>query len=166
MEIIGKIVKNSLQSSWILTLGKLSSVVQSALLLIAFATLLACCAPIGWYLHGTTGVIAAVASIGVCAFAGVLALLLGEILTVFTSGQPSNDNGQAAVVSALGPMAVSSFVRLGLPLIACLFVQQQLPHLVEANFAWYLLAAFGLGLMIETLFLAARSQVNLLDQQN
>ena len=158
---LGNPVNNRLQPSWLLTVGRWSPLFQTAILLVAFALVFACCGPIGWMVAGSQGVVAAAWAVAICCFAGVLSLLLGEIIAAFTSSAIEGSDGNAAATAVFAPMAISSMVRLGLPLLACLFVQQRIPSLVEAGFAWYLLAAFGTGLVVETLFVSAKAQVNL-----
>jgi hypothetical protein len=107
------------------------------LLLMAFVLLWVLMAPIAWLLRGGAGVIAAGLATLVCLLSAWVALLVTSLLA--PPGKP------AAYVG------VGMAFRMGVPLGVCLLVLQRYDELVKAGFAWYLIAAFMVGLLLETL---------------
>lgn len=107
-----------------------------AVLLLAFAALWLLMAPVAWGLRGVRGLQASAVATLVCLVAGSLALL---VVQAFRPAQ-----------YALAYLCVGMAIRTGLPLLVCLLVVRQGGGLHDAGFAWYLLVAFMLGLLLET----------------
>lgn len=75
-------------------------------------------------------------AVAVCLFAGWLALVITSLLA-----PPQNPVAHVGVGMA---------IRMTLPLIVCLMVVRRAGDLKDAGFAWYLIIAFLLGLLLET----------------
>ncbi len=123
-------------ATWIGRLGSGSLLSRVVVLLVAFAVLWIVMAPVAWFLHGVLGLQASGLATSVCLGAGCLALL---VVQPFSPAQ-----------HAMAHLAAGMAVRMGLPLLVCLLVAQRPGGLNDAGFAWYLLAAFLLGLLLET----------------
>lgn len=133
--------------SWVTRLGSWTLPSRAALLSGTLALFYALAAPLAWRLHGGMGLIAAGLATVICLAACWLALVVTELMA---------DNAQPAV-----PLLVGMMIRMSLPLIACLLVTQRQPQLTDAGFAWYLIGAFLIGLLLETVL--AVGQLKALD---
>ena len=117
-------------------LGGGGLVARAALLLLAFVVLWLFMAPLAWFLDGSVGLLASGFAIAVCLLAGWLALIVTSLIA-----PPQNPVAHVGVGMA---------VRMSLPLVACLLVVRRPGSLNDAGFAWYLIIAFLLGLLLET----------------
>lgn len=122
--------------SWVKRLGSWTLPSRAALLSGALILFYALIAPLAWWLHGGLGFVAASLATAVCLAACWLALVLTELMA---------DAAQPAVALLVGMM-----IRMSVPLMTCLLVTLRKPQLNEAGFAWYLIGAFLIGLMLET----------------
>ena len=105
-------------------------------LLILLGLYLVLAAPIAVWQFGTAGLWAAAVATGVCLVAGWLAM--GATAVLAPPEKPA------------AHVLVGMAIRMSLPLLACLLVTQQSDGLTAAGFAWFLVAAFCLGLAFET----------------
>ena len=87
-------------------------------------------------MRGGSGLTALALATFVCLGAGWLAMGLTTLIA-------PPEKAAAHILSGMG-------IRMGVPLLVCLFVTQNDPHMTEAGFAWYLIPAFLLGLAVET----------------
>lgn len=122
--------------TWLQRLGRGSLPARAVLLLLAFALLWLLVAPLAWMLDGSLGLLASALATLICLVAGWLALVVTSLLA-----PPQNPMAHVGIGMAL---------RMSLPLIACLAVVQRSEALESAGFAWYLIVAFLLGLLLET----------------
>ena len=113
-----------------------SLVSRALLLLLAFAVLWLLIAPLAWFLDGSLGLLASGLAVAVCLLAGWLALMVTTLL--------------APPQSPVAHVGVGMAVRMSLPLAVCLLIVRRPGGLNDAGFAWYLIIAFLLGLLLET----------------
>ena len=132
------------QKSWIQRAGQWGLLARAGLLLALFAAFLLVSAPVALSLRGEAGLAAATLATAVCLVAGWLAMAATTWLA-----PPS----QPAAHVLLGMI-----LRMGLPLGLCLVILQYSAWLKDAGFGWYLVAAFSLGLAIETLLTVGQLQ--------
>jgi hypothetical protein len=128
--------------SWVKRLGSWTLPSRAALLTGTLALFYALVAPLAWWLHGSLGLIAASLATAVCLVACWLALVVTELLS---------ESRQASV-----PLLVGMLIRMSLPLLTCLLVTRRQPQLTEAGFAWYLIGAFLIGLLLETVLVVGQ----------
>lgn len=119
---------------------------RAALLTVVLTGYLAVVAPIAWLLADRSGLVAAVVATVICLAAACFALLLTTLVA-----PPEKPTAHVLVGMA---------VRMGLPLFACLLVTQGAQQLVNAGFVWYLLGAFLLVLLLETLMAVGQLQTH------
>lgn len=122
--------------SWIDRVGSWSFPVRAALLSVLYAAYILVISPIAWLLDGVTGLTALGFATFVCYVAALLAL--GATTWMVPTDRPA-----AHAVLGMG-------LRMSLPLVVCLIMAQREPGMVDAGFAWYLVGAFMVGLLIET----------------
>jgi len=122
--------------SWINRIGSWKFPTRAAFLSALYAVYLLVISPIAWLLDGVAGLTALGFATFVCFVAGLLAL-------VATPGMVPADRPAVHAVLGMG-------LRMSLPLVVCLMVTQREPGMVDAGFAWYLVGAFMIGLLIET----------------
>ena len=116
--------------------GQWGWLARTGTLLILFGLFLALAAPIAVWQFGTAGLWAAAVATAVCLVAGWLAMAVTAVL--------------APPEKPAAHVLVGMSIRMSLPLLACLLVTQQSAWLTAAGFAWFLVAAFCLGLAFET----------------
>lgn len=92
---------------------------------------------LAWMVRGEASARSAVLAALVCMFSGVASLAVTALVA-----PPSRPAAHVLVGMA---------IRMGGPLLVCLYVQQFGDSLIEAGFAWYLIGAFLWGLVFETL---------------
>jgi hypothetical protein len=102
-----------------------------------FATFLVLLAPIAWSLSGEVGVLALALAVVSCLISGWATLVATRLI-----GDPQEQ--------PLLHVGVGMISRFAIPMAAVLIVLFTLGELREAGFAWYLVAAFLLGLLVET----------------
>ncbi len=123
--------------SWVERLGSWTLPSRAALLSGTLALYYVLVAPLAWWLQGGMGLIAASLATVICLVACWLALIVTELMA--PSEQPA------------AALLVGMSIRMSLPLLTCLLVTLRKPQLTEAGFAWYLIGAFLIGLLLETM---------------
>jgi hypothetical protein len=118
-------------------MGQWGILARAVWLLVLFSGFMLLTAPLAGWLSGREGLLAAGLATLVCLISGWVAMGATAILAPPT---------QPAAHVLLGMM-----VRMSLPLFACLITIQRYPWLMDAGFAWFLIAAFCLALGFETL---------------
>ena len=116
--------------------GRWGWLARVSLLLVLFGLFFLLAAPIALWQFGPNGLWAAATATGVCLLAGCLAM--GATAMFAPPDKPA------------AHVLVGMAIRMSLPLLACLLITQQSTWLTEAGFAWFLVAAFSLGLAFET----------------
>jgi hypothetical protein len=115
------------------------------LLLVVFSLFFAVALPVVAIARlGEAGITAAGLATLVCLLSGWLALLV-------TARWAPPSRPAAHVL-------LGTSIRMSLPLLLCLAVTRQSAWLAEAGFAWFLVAAFSLGLAVETLLAVGQLQ--------
>ena len=132
--------------TWIQRLGQWSPAGQAFALSSLFVTFLAASAPLGLMIYGQNGAIAAAAATGVCLLAGWIAMLATHLLS--SPEKPTTH------------LILGMMFRMGLPLAVCLVLVQQDHWLMTYGFGFFLVAAFTVGLTVETLFTLSRLKVD------
>ena len=122
--------------TWIKRVGSWTLLSRVSLLLGVFAAYLLLVAPVAWWLDGFRGVVAAGFATLICFVSGLLALVVTSLVAT---------PDRAATHAVLG-----MFIRMSLPLLACLIITQRESDLTAVGFAWYLVGAFCVGLFVET----------------
>lgn len=122
----------------------MSVLVRGAILTALFVGYLAIVGALGYGFRGADGLTAAILATAVCLVADWIAL----VVTAFIAPP---ENAGAHVLSSM-------MIRMSLPLFVTLFVMQKLPKFIDAGFPWFVVGAFSLGLLIETLFSVAQLQ--------
>jgi hypothetical protein len=122
---------------WLHRLGRTTVWARALLLFVLFAAFLLAACPLAWWLYGARGLASAVLATSICLASAWLALFATTVLA-----PPSRPAAH---------VLVGMVTRMGLPLLVCLFVTQRQPLLQAAGFSWFLIAAFVLGLALETL---------------
>ncbi len=122
--------------TWIQRWAQGGLAARAALLVGLFAAYLLCAAPVAWILSGPPGCFAAALSAAVCLISGWLAIFATSVIA-------PPDKPAAHVL-------VGMMIRMSLPLCACLIVTERSPGLTQAGFPGFLIAAFLLGLAVET----------------
>lgn len=125
-------------------MGKCSPAAQAIGLPILFAAFLLVAAPFAWLLYGAAGLVSAAFAAAVCLIASWLALLV----TAFF----------APPEHAASHVLVGMMLRMALPLAVCLVAAQRREWLIDAGFPGFLIAAFTLGLLAETLLSVSKLQ--------
>jgi len=126
------------QSRWLKQLGSWGLSRRLSALIVVFALAFGLLAPIAWLRYGLSGMLTLGSASLICLASGVLALIVTS-----TVAPPQ----QAAAHVVLG-----MFLRMGIPLMACLLVSKGYPSWVEAGFVWFLLGGFFLNLTVETFY--------------
>lgn len=133
------------QEAWLQRLGRWSGAARAGLLLAVFAFYGSATTACGWFLSGDIGLIAAIAATGICLIACLLALGVTQLLIP----------PQQAAAHVLSGM----MIRMSLPLLASLLIIKQQPAWITAGFGWFIVGAFLLGLLVETLFSVGQLQL-------
>jgi hypothetical protein len=133
---------NGLRANWRQRVAKMGATARLFVLLAAMTVLFALVAPIAWYVAGQMGIIAATVAALACLLGGAAALVAGEFL---------RDEKAAAA-----RMMVEMLLRMGLPLATCIVVFLKGRPLIDAGFAFYLLAFYLPLLTVEILLSLAR----------
>lgn len=120
---------------WIAALGSRSLPARLCLLLGGMLTVWAALALPALEWHGAVGLAALSLAAGACAASAVAAMLIGACLR----------SPAVALAGVLLPMSVRIFT----PLAAAVVVRLRGPGLVEAGFAYYLIAFYLLALAVE-----------------
>jgi hypothetical protein len=118
-------------------MGQWGILARAVGLLVLFTAFWLLAAPLAGWLSGRQGLLAAGLAALVCLVSGWVAMGATALLAPPT---------QPAAHVLLGMM-----VRMSLPLLVCLVTIQRYPWLIDAGFAWFLIAAFCLALGFETL---------------
>lgn len=132
------------QPHWLKQMGRWSLKKRMFGLLVLFGLYFGLLAPLAWYQYGGLGMIALGAATGICLLTGCLALLVTAAIA------PPQLTG----THVLTGMSIRMFI----PLFACLFVSQRLPLWIDAGFGWYIIGAFLLNLLIDTLMSVGQLQ--------
>jgi hypothetical protein len=117
---------------------------RALLLLAALTAFFALAMPVAVYCFGRAGIWSAGLATLICLLSGWLALMV-------TARWAPPSRPAAHVL-------VGTSIRMSLPLLLCLIVTRQSDWLTEAGFAWFLVAAFCVGLAVETLLAVGQLQ--------
>jgi hypothetical protein len=126
-------------------MGRWGLLGRALLLLVLYSLFFALAVPVTALSgSGTAGLAAAGLATLACLISGCLALIV-------TARWAPPTRPAAHVLLGTG-------IRMSLPLVLCLVVTQQSPWLREAGFAWFLVAAFSVGLAAETIMSVGQLQ--------
>jgi hypothetical protein len=123
--------------NWLAQLGGWSLPMRVAGLFVLFLTYFGLLAPVAWLQFDSLGLVTLAVATGVCLMTGWVALV-----ATATVAPP-----EKAGLHVLVGMAV----RMALPFAVCLLVMRQKPAWIDAGFAWFLVGAFLLNLLLDTL---------------
>jgi hypothetical protein len=123
-------------------LGRLGFVAQSGIVAGAVAAIWLLIAPLGYWLNGTTGLVAAGVAAGVSLLAAQFALTIGQLF-----------RGPSA---AMYGIVAGMFARMSVALLLGVALQRGVPALANAAMILYLLVFYLATLTIETALLLAK----------
>lgn len=128
---------NSTEKNWLIQLGGWSLPLRVLALVSLFALYFGLLSPVAWLQYGADGLL----TLGVATFVCLLTGLVALIMTA-TVAPP-----EKAGLHVLLGMAI----RMAFPFAICLLVMKKQPSWMDAGFAWFLVGAFLLNLLMDTL---------------